>query len=348
VRYTKRSHGVRLLIPAVLPLWISTAALAQTPLSSPPIPGPGQLVDLGGWRVHLYCTGQAAASQPTVILEAGAGDFSVEWSLVQPGVARFARVCSYDRAGMGWSDLGPRPRTMHQIVYELQTLLDRGGARPPYVLVGHSYGGWLVRLYASTYPADVAGLVLVEPGAEDPWRLIGNAPLRRSSELATGQPIPAGQQANPLRESDIPSRIRSQIEAQAREFGRHANDPPRDKLPVDAQRMRMWSLSQVKHHITNDNPFEAEELAGLRAERAQWEHPYGDMPLVVLTRGLTDEGGPDTTAGAEEHRKDHAAQAKLSRNGRLIIATRSGHHVQLNEPELVIQTIREVLAATRR
>lgn len=333
---------------AVLPLWVSTAALAQTPPGSPPIPPPGQLLDLGGWRVHLHCTGQAAASQPTVILEAGAGDFSVEWSLVQPGVARFARVCSYDRAGMGWSDLGPRPRTMHQIVNELHTLLDRGGVQPPLVLVGHSYGGWLVRLYASTYPADVAGLVLVEPGAEDPWRFIGNAPLRRSSELATGQPIPAVQRSNPLRESDIPPRIRSQIEAQAREFSRHANDPPRDKLPADAQRMRTWSLSQVKHYIVNDNPFEAEELAGLRAERAQTEHPYGDMPLVVLTRGLTDDGGPDTTAGAEEHRKDHAVQAKLSGNGRQIIATRSGHHVQLDEPELVVTAIRDVVVAAAR
>jgi pimeloyl-ACP methyl ester carboxylesterase len=350
VRYSKRSRGVRLLvlILAVMPLSISTAASAQIPPSSPPISAPGQLVDIGGWRVHLNCTGQVSESQPTVILEAGAGDFSVEWSLVQPGVARFARVCSYDRAGMGWSDLGPRPRTMHQIVYELHTLLDRGGVRPPLVLVGHSYGGWLVRLYASTYPIDVAGLVLVEPGVDDPWRRIGNAPLRRSSELASGQPIPAVQASNPLRDSDIPPRIRSQIEAQASWFGPHANDPPRDKLPADAQRMRTWSLSQVKHHITNDNPFEAEELAGLRAERAKSEHPYGDIPLVVLTRGLTDEGGADTTAGAEEHRNDHAGLAKLSRNGRQIIATRSGHHVQLDEPELVIQTIREVLAVTRR
>jgi pimeloyl-ACP methyl ester carboxylesterase len=82
----------------------------------------------------------------------------VEWSLVQPGVAKFARVCSYDRAGDGWSEFGPHPRTLRQIVYELHTLLDKGGVKPPLVLVGHSYGGWLVRLYAATYPADVAEL----------------------------------------------------------------------------------------------------------------------------------------------------------------------------------------------
>jgi pimeloyl-ACP methyl ester carboxylesterase len=148
----------------------STAARAQETPTSPPLPPPGRLVDVGGWRLHLNCAGQARTSRPTVILEAGAGDFSVDWSLVQPGVARFARVCSYDRAGSGWSDLGPRPRTMHQIVFELHKLLEKAGERPPYVLVGHSYGGGLVRLYQSTYPADVAGVVLVEAAGDDPWR----------------------------------------------------------------------------------------------------------------------------------------------------------------------------------
>src|ERR1041384_6815725 len=130
---------------------------AQNESTPPPFPPPGRLVDVGGWRLHLNCTGEARASQPTVILEAGKGDFSVEWSLVQPGVAKFARVCSYDRAGDGWSELGPYPRTFHQIVYELHTLLDKAGVKPPFVLVGQSYGGWLVRLYAFTYPAEVAG-----------------------------------------------------------------------------------------------------------------------------------------------------------------------------------------------
>ena len=153
------------LIAAFLVLWVSTSA-AQTASNAPPISAPGQLVDIGGWRVHLNCTGQAGASQPTVILEAGAGGFSVDWSLVQPEAARFARVCSYDRSGLGWSDLGPRPRTMRQTVWELHTLLEKAGVRPPYVLVGHSHGGTLARLYAFTYPSEVVGMVLVESGNE--------------------------------------------------------------------------------------------------------------------------------------------------------------------------------------
>src|SRR5260370_233845 len=110
----------------------AATAWAQSESTQPPFPPPGGLVDVGGWRLHLNCTGESRTSQPTVILEAGLGDFSVEWSLVQPGVAKFARVCSYDRAGDGWSDLGPHPRTMHQIVYELHTLLANAGVKPPF------------------------------------------------------------------------------------------------------------------------------------------------------------------------------------------------------------------------
>src|SRR5689334_17904770 len=152
-------------------LIIAIAARAQN-ASGPPFPAPGRLIDLGGWRLHLNCSGQANPSVGAVILEAGAGDFSVDWSLVQPLVVPFARVCSYDRAGAGWSDLGPRPRTMRQQVWELHALLQKGGEKPPFVIVGHSYGGWLARLFTETYPADVSGVVLVESGAEDPLRVI--------------------------------------------------------------------------------------------------------------------------------------------------------------------------------
>ena len=325
-----------------------TTGFAQSEATQPPFPPPGKLVDVGGWRLHLNCTGEARASQPTVILESGIGDFSVEWSLVQPGVAKFARVCSYDRAGDGWSDLGPRPRTMHQIVYELHTLLDKAGVKSPLVLVGHSYGGGLVRLYASTYPADVAGMVLVEAGEDNPRRMLPDGKLVHAADLATGRPIPAVKVSNPLRVSDIPPSALNQMRAGAQEDAKHPNDPPRDKLPADAQRMRTWTLAQLGHVAAAVNPFENEELASLRAERAKSEHPLGDMPLIVLTRGISEEDTPDGKALEEEHRRDHAAIAAMSRNGKLVIAAHSGHHVQLDEPELVIKSIRDVLAAVRK
>ena len=134
-RVTKMRRLINLLTPAAAGLLLSESSTvrAQNVSTSLPYPPPGRLIDIGGWRLHINCTGEAHSPQPTVVLEAGASDFSVEWSLVQPRVARFARVCSYDRAGSGWSDLGPRPRTMHQIVWELHALLEKAGERPPYV-----------------------------------------------------------------------------------------------------------------------------------------------------------------------------------------------------------------------
>lgn len=331
-------------LPRLL-LLVSFLARAQSSSTSPPLPAPGQMIDLGGWRLHLNCTGKPNASQPTVILEAGAGDFSVDWSLVQPSVAAFARVCSYDRAGSAWSDLGPRPRTLHQLVWELHTLLDKAGVKPPFVLVGHSYGGWLVRLFATTYPADVVGMVLVEAGADNPVRVIEGGKPVRAADLATGQPVPAVKTAGPLRESDLPPRILSLIQGGIRAMEPHVNDPPRDKLPAPAQRMRAWSVTQIKHAASNDNPFEADELAAMLAERKKKTALLGSLPLIVLARGLSESEGPNAMAEEQDHRKDQEALVTLSRNGKLVVARRSGHHIPIDEPDLVVTAIRDVLAA---
>jgi pimeloyl-ACP methyl ester carboxylesterase len=334
----------RFHVPFVLALSLAALVNAQEPAPQPP----GRLIDIGEWRLHLNCSGAASESQPTVILESGVGDFSVEWSLVQPGAAKFARVCSYDRANSGWSDWGPQPRTMHQLVYELHTLLDKAGVKPPFVLVGHSYGGWLVRLYRLQYPSEVVGMVLVEAGADDPVRVLSDGVPRHASDLVTGKPIPPVKTAGPLREADLPPGVRAQFEDAARQLGPRANEPPRDKLPADAQRVRTWALSQVKHWAQNNNPVEPEELAVLRTERTKTEFPYGEMPLVVLTRGISDESGPDSKALEAEHRREHTKIATLSRKGELVVAARSGHHVQLDEPELVVTTIRKVHGAVRK
>ena len=123
-------------------------------------PPPGQLVDVGGYRLHLHCVGTGS---PTVVIEAGLGDWSASWSSwVQPEAARTTRVCTYDRAGMGWSEAGPLPRTAEHFAAELHTLLHQGGVPGPYVLVGHSMGGLPVRVFAHAYAAEVAGVVLIE------------------------------------------------------------------------------------------------------------------------------------------------------------------------------------------
>jgi pimeloyl-ACP methyl ester carboxylesterase len=322
-------------------------ALAQAQ-SGPPFPAPGRLVDVGGWQLHLNCIGQGNEGQPTVILESGLGDFSVEWSLVQPRIASVARVCAYDRAGDGWSELGPYPRTLRQIVYELHTLLERANVRPPYVLVGHSYGGWLVQLYTSDYPPEVVGVVLVEPGESDPLRLTVDGSAKRSSQLPASRAIPPIRKDTPLRENDVPPVALGQMKAAAVEASRDANPDERKKLPVPAQQMRTWTLGRWQHQAAASNPFELEELAALRAVHARDMHPLGDTPLIVLTRGRADEEGADAQRREAEHRSDHAALAALSTQGKLVVAERSGHHVQLDQPELVAQAVTEVLGAASR
>jgi pimeloyl-ACP methyl ester carboxylesterase len=238
---------------------------------------------------------------------------------------------------------------MNQIVYELHTLLGKAGIGAPYVLVGHSYGGWLVRLYAEKYPSDVAGMVLLEGGFDNPWRMV-NGKLVRAEHLATGKPIPPVKTSGPLTEGDIPPDAMKQMKAGAAGLVRGANNSPRDNLPTEAQRMRTWVLSRWQHLAAAVNPVEAEELALLRAERAKGGHPLGDMPLIVVTRGLPDEDGPGGKVVELERRKnEHRELAEsLSRNGRQIIADRSGHHVQLEQPEVAVSSVRDVIATMRK
>ncbi len=122
-------------------------------------PPPGQLVDIGGYRLHINCTGSGS---PTVVIDAGLGDWSTMWGFVQPEVAKTTRVCTYDRAGVGWSDAGPLPRDAAQFAKELHSLLQNANIPGPYVVVGHSLGGLSVRVFVHEYASDVAGVVLIE------------------------------------------------------------------------------------------------------------------------------------------------------------------------------------------
>ena len=142
-------------------------------------PPPGQLVTVDGYQLHINCTGEGS---PTVILDAAGGNASPSWGLVQPEIAQSTRVCAYDRAGMGWSERGLRPRDMNQHVAELRALLAGAGIDAPYVFVGQSYGGRIARVYAKEYPAEVVGMVLIDPGTlDDDPRL----PPERQAELAS-------------------------------------------------------------------------------------------------------------------------------------------------------------------
>jgi pimeloyl-ACP methyl ester carboxylesterase len=153
--------------------WISTRSDHHA------FPPPGQLVDIGGYQLHVNCVGEGS---PTVILDASGGNSSANWGLVQSDVARSMRVCAYDRAGMGWSDRGPTPRDTNEQVRELHALLSGARMEGPYVLIGHSYGARIARVYMKEYPGEVVGMVLIDPGTldDDP-----RFPQERRDELKT-------------------------------------------------------------------------------------------------------------------------------------------------------------------
>jgi hypothetical protein len=135
-------------------------------------PPPGKLIPMGGYRLHLYCAG---GDSPTVVLEHGLDGSYFDWRLVQPEIARFTRVCSYDRAGYGWSDRSPQPRVPSAMVQELHTLLTNASEKPPFIVVGHSMGAFDAVMYSRRYPDEVAAIVLVDGSYPDsrprfPWK----------------------------------------------------------------------------------------------------------------------------------------------------------------------------------
>ena len=330
-------------LPTTTVLLLFTLLIAQ---NEPP--APGRLVDLGGWRMHIHCTGEIRPGPTTVVLIAGSSGLSIDWVFVQKQVATFARVCSYDRSGTAWSDLGPYPHTLAQKVFELHLLLQKSGESTPLVLVGHSYGGRLAKLYASTHPADVKGMVLVDAGHEDSLMSI-NGKLVREWELATGEPVPPPKASDALRVEHLPGDLRKQLEAAAAQDAGQPVGAPFDKLPPDLHRVRAWARAQVKSSAANNSRFNGDEVLALKKARAATRHPLGDMPLVVLTRGIPIDRDGERGMEREEERLRHQADlAALSRRGRQRTAARTtGHHIHIEEPDIVVDAVREVVRSIK-
>jgi pimeloyl-ACP methyl ester carboxylesterase len=208
---------------------LTDLASAQTPRTDPPL---GMLVDIGGHRLHIRCVGPSD-SRVTVILEAGGGGFSSHWSRVQELIAPRVRSCAYDRAGLGWSEPAPAPRTMKQEVFELHELLGASKIHGPLVLVGQSIGGLLVRLYAERYGGDVAGVVLVDPTHEDDVLYnLRVARWVRLRDLATGRIVPEPKRQGAPSTGNDPSQDYFADELEAIHRARMANPVPLGDRPL--------------------------------------------------------------------------------------------------------------------
>lgn len=270
---------------------------------------PGRLLDVGGFKLHLDCVGLGS---PTVVLDAGLGGSADDWSKVQPLVRQTTRACTYDRAGYGWSDPGPAPRTSGRIASELRTLLARAKVPPPYIVVGHSFGGYNARLFSSFYPHDTAGLVLVDSPHE-----------AQVPNLFQHQIIHLIDPHGLLQQLWTPelARVLSSVELGA--------IAPLLGLKAKTLQAILGELAAFKES--------GEELS------ASTINP--DLPLVVIMHGLRvlPSGLGDQMEREWLELLRHLARRQ--RHGRFVIAEKSAHLVPLEQPELVAEEIRNLVHA---
>jgi len=225
-------------------------------------PPPGQLVDVDGYRLHINCTGTGS---PTVVIEVGLGDWSTMWAWVQPEVARTTRICTYDRAGSGWSDAGPMPRDAGQFAKELHTLLHNTNIPGPYVMVGHSLGGLPVRVFTDMYLSEVAGVVLIEsmvPGQ-----------FTQAPKDTTLQPVSQSHVFTPF-----PALARvGLVRLLARPLGLIPH------LPPEAEKAYLSRMVLPTHLQAIADDSQGMPASGRQAEAVK---TFGDLPLIVLTARL--------------------------------------------------------------
>ncbi|MBE1559126.1 alpha/beta fold hydrolase [Nonomuraea africana] len=272
---------------------------------------PGRLVDVGGHRLHLHCTGVGA---PTVVLEAGLAESSASWEVIQRRLSTGNRVCSYDRAGYAWSEDSPSPGTAERAAGDLRTLLAVAGEAGPYVLVGHSYGGNTIRVFADRWRNLTAGLVLVDVTDET---AVG--------ALAISRPLMAAH----FTAYQVAARL-----GLVRLMG-DALVPPEATAAARRHAVVVYGAGSMA-------AARAEAWAGVdsaaQVRATVRPRAWGDLPVVVISAA----GQP---AAVTEQARGLAA---LSTRGRLVIATTTDHYVQHAQPDLVLDTIREVVSARER
>jgi pimeloyl-ACP methyl ester carboxylesterase len=292
-------------------LILSSSLTGQNPIKSRPLPL-GTLVDVGGYRVHLYCLGQGS---PTVMIVGAA--FSFDWALVQPEVAKFTRVCTFDPSGSAWSDpfkTGAVP-TCDQRVNEIHQLIMKAPIDGPYFLVGYSVGAQWARLYAASYPNNIVAMVIIDHAF-----IPGQAPPRPATR------------SHPLSQSYSPPTLVSQAPI-ALDF---QDDVNFSKLPKHNQELHTWALSE--NPIRPNYEMAQDCFSDLAMVTGKSRFPLGDLPLAVISTGNETPGYLKLQADlmALSHRSEH------------IIAWHSTHMVLIDEPEVITGSILKMAAAARQ
>ena len=305
---------------------------------------PGRLIDVGGFRLHLNCSGEGS---PAVILDAALGGSSLSWALVQPELAKLTRVCAYDRAGFGWSEAGPLPRTVDRIVGELRTLLERSQVPPPYLLVGHSFGGLVMRTFAARHRDLTAGLVLVDSAHPEDWV---TPAAKEQVKIDKGVRLCRyGVQASQIGLARIVALLaRAGARAPARRIVRLVSrgDLTREdegifapvwRLPPEARKPLWYFWTQPKFFQALGSQIESICASAGQALEASRDG-FGDLPLVTIS--MSNPGN--------SRLKRQEALARLSTRGRHVIASDSGHWIPLEQPDVVIEEIARVVSSARR
>jgi pimeloyl-ACP methyl ester carboxylesterase len=287
-------------------------------------PAPGEMFSVSGHDMHIYCTGKSRGA-PTVVMDSGLGGGVLDWQTVQPKVTEFARVCSYDRSGLGWSESGQKPRTSQRIVKELHALLENAGVGGPYVLVGHSFGGANVQLYASEYPEEVAGMVLVDSALD--VRVL-DEDLRDATANATPSPLTVKVLA--------PLGILRLLASEA------------ESLPRQLAQERSTIYSGTRHlYAFADESATINESIATATDAAP---SLGDKPLMVLSAGARQYPGftKEQAKRADKQTNEfEASRQELSENSKLVVAKNSAHYIQWDRPRLVVDAIGQVVEASR-
>lgn len=279
-----------------------------------------------------------------MVFDAALGGSSLSWTLVQPAVATFTTACSYDRAGFGWSDAGPQPRTAGRIADELFALLTRAGVAPPYVLVGHSFGGLTIRAFSSRHRALVAGLVFVDPAHPEDWldpsaseraRIAKGGRLCRkgaiAARLGVASFVSALVSAGALTAARRVARLVSRGDLRRED---EAVLAPVAKLAPELRPMVKWMWTQPRFFDALGSQIESVCASAVELPS---DPDYGDLPLVTIS-----------AADASVRRRAlQDALARRSSRGRHAIATHSGHWIPLEEPDTVTGAVRDVVEAVR-